>query len=367
VDKNIEQLKDKIARIKEKSREISKKISSNIDTQPKTYSETVIPAGLDTTRKQDSPAVPASFKIENKIKEEELRHKIAELEQEKSYLATKLTNIQNEKILSEARSGELSKKNEELNKKLIELDKGKKTVEQEVETIAETLKKFDQTSWNKYSVDLICQFIGEASRYFRNSQGMINEAIKMCTDDKGMSDSLKKKIAVVQNEILRVLNVFSDAKTKYTFKGINIQRVNLKNFIENVVSKNTVKIQNKVKIETRIHDSDCYVNIDPDIFEDAFSEMITNSSESILKDGVIRIESHAIGRKTVIEISDTGLGVPPHLMDKIYCPFFSTKQDHTGLGLTRVYWVVQLHKAEIDLESQVNAGTKITIILPEEE
>ena len=67
-----------------------------------------------------------------------------------------------------------------------------------------------------------------------------------------------------------------------------------------------------------------------------------------------------------MSVSDTGIGIPKEILDKIYEPFFTTKErgKGTGLGLSMVYGVVKEHKGYISVQSEQNRGTLFTIYLP---
>jgi two-component system NtrC family sensor kinase len=70
-------------------------------------------------------------------------------------------------------------------------------------------------------------------------------------------------------------------------------------------------------------------------------------------------------RQTVeIAVSDHGQGIPPEHLDKIFDPFFSTKQRGTGLGLSVVYGIMEKHGGTISVESRVGEGTTVTLRLP---
>ncbi|MBE9137098.1 PAS domain S-box protein [Nodosilinea sp. LEGE 07088] len=72
------------------------------------------------------------------------------------------------------------------------------------------------------------------------------------------------------------------------------------------------------------------------------------------------------GSYVVVEVADTGVGMPPELIDKIFDPFFTTKEPGlgTGLGLSTVAGIIQSHRGQLQVASQVNQGTRFTISLP---
>ena len=68
----------------------------------------------------------------------------------------------------------------------------------------------------------------------------------------------------------------------------------------------------------------------------------------------------------VVDVADTGSGIPPELLSRIYDPFFTTKAPGkgTGLGLSVIYGVVQEHHGVIECESEPGQGTRFTLRLP---
>jgi len=72
----------------------------------------------------------------------------------------------------------------------------------------------------------------------------------------------------------------------------------------------------------------------------------------------------SMGQVVTIKLSDNGPGIPESLQDKIFQPFFSTKEEGTGLGLSIAARIIGEHGGWIDLESQEDTGTTFTICLP---
>ncbi len=66
----------------------------------------------------------------------------------------------------------------------------------------------------------------------------------------------------------------------------------------------------------------------------------------------------------LVRIADTGVGIPRQQMEKVFDPFYTTKREGTGLGLSVSYWIVQRHEGELDLTSEPGRGTTATVRLP---
>jgi len=69
-------------------------------------------------------------------------------------------------------------------------------------------------------------------------------------------------------------------------------------------------------------------------------------------------------KQVVVNIKDTGCGIPKDSLDKIFEPFFSTKKGGTGLGLSICYKLINVNQGEICIESEVGKGTIVTLRLP---
>ena len=67
-----------------------------------------------------------------------------------------------------------------------------------------------------------------------------------------------------------------------------------------------------------------------------------------------------------VTVSDTGMGIPPDHLDKLFTPFFTTKPvgQGTGLGLSACHGIVATHGGEIRVDSEVGRGTRMTMLLP---
>ena len=109
----------------------------------------------------------------------------------------------------------------------------------------------------------------------------------------------------------------------------------------------------------------------PDIHGDtqllsmAVRNLLSNAIEAIPDQGTISVETKRIDHETMIKISDTGTGIDPDRLGKIFRPFFSMKTQGHGLGLAMVKKAVILHQGKIKVESKKGVGSEFTIILPD--
>ncbi len=100
--------------------------------------------------------------------------------------------------------------------------------------------------------------------------------------------------------------------------------------------------------------------------EQVFVNVLLNAIEAIQETGVITVRSYMDPSQlyAIIEIMDTGCGISPNDIDKIFEPFFSTKPKGTGLGLAVSYRIVRNHRGNIKVFNQPVTGTRFVIEIP---
>ena len=92
--------------------------------------------------------------------------------------------------------------------------------------------------------------------------------------------------------------------------------------------------------------------------------LIQNAADAMPNDGELKISTQAVNNHLELTVSDTGSGIPPALLPKIFDPFVTTKPNGNGLGLAMVYSILQAHRGSIRADSQPGRGTTFTVSLP---
>ena len=97
--------------------------------------------------------------------------------------------------------------------------------------------------------------------------------------------------------------------------------------------------------------------------------LLTNAIQSIDKEGHIKIITSVVNKQLQITINDSGCGIKEEDIPSVFDPFFTTKDlgKGTGLGLSITYNIIEEHKGNIDIKSELNKGTTVHITLPIEE
>ncbi len=103
---------------------------------------------------------------------------------------------------------------------------------------------------------------------------------------------------------------------------------------------------------------------DSDQLRQVLINLIQNATDAMPNGGQLKIATQAVNSHLELTISDTGTGIPPALLPKIFDPFVTTKPDGNGLGLAVVYSIIQAHRGSIRAESEPGRGTTFTVSLP---
>ena len=105
------------------------------------------------------------------------------------------------------------------------------------------------------------------------------------------------------------------------------------------------------------------VRFDPVHFRQVILNIAKNGIEAMPKGGTLSMVSGRQAGRVFVQISDTGEGIPPEILEKIFQPFFSTKPKGSGLGLTISQKIMEAHQGAITIESEPHQGTRVTCSL----
>jgi two-component system sensor histidine kinase HydH len=105
------------------------------------------------------------------------------------------------------------------------------------------------------------------------------------------------------------------------------------------------------------------VLLDADLFKQALLNLMLNAEQAMPGGGELTLQAAEEDDGVVLSLIDTGKGMPPEVLTRVFRPFFSTRPGGTGLGLPTVRRIVDAHGGAIDVQSEVGCGTKFTIRL----
>ncbi|MEW6418092.1 MAG: ATP-binding protein [Nitrospirota bacterium] len=207
----------------------------------------------------------------------------------------------------------------------------------------------------------------------RNPMGVIAGYTKLLS--KKVDNSLKSTVDAISKEIVVMDRIIYDFLSFAKPAELNISDIDLKSIIENCIE---VVIGERTNINLYLGINELpIIKGDEVLLRQAFTNLIQNAVEAMPQGGKLAIEASALTGTTStgststgsvgdfldILISDTGHGIAEDIIDKIFLPFFTTKEKGTGLGLAIVHKIVVSHGGNIFAESG-EKGTTFRIRLP---
>ena len=124
--------------------------------------------------------------------------------------------------------------------------------------------------------------------------------------------------------------------------------------------------QKNVELEIILQNPDLSYELDATLIEQVLINLLVNAIEAV-KDKTkprIQLAAFAAGNNKInIKVADNGCGIPPSLMDRIFIPFFSTRKNGSGIGLSLCQQILLLHKGSIQVQSVENEGSAFTLHL----
>jgi signal transduction histidine kinase len=107
------------------------------------------------------------------------------------------------------------------------------------------------------------------------------------------------------------------------------------------------------------------VSGDAELLQQALTNLVTNAIQAMPKGGTVTLAARRGPDGAVeIRVADEGIGILPQDLEKVFRLYYTTKAQGSGIGLSMVYRIVQMHDGRIDVESEVDRGTAMVLTLP---
>lgn len=120
----------------------------------------------------------------------------------------------------------------------------------------------------------------------------------------------------------------------------------------------------KISLATELYPGPLMARLDKQLLRVALSHLLRNAVEATHPGGIVQVHTSMDRDYAILVIKDTGRGMTPEVLNKVFIPFYTTKIGGTGLGMVFVRQIIEEHRGTISLESKIRKGTTVTIKLP---
>jgi two-component system sensor histidine kinase AtoS len=209
----------------------------------------------------------------------------------------------------------------------------------------------------------------------RNPLAGIKTTAQALSEEMSGEDSRREYLNRITKEIDRLNDLL---KTFFSFakpQNLNLVHCHIKDIINEIIPFLIKEIADKkIRFIETYHPKLSKIKVDKTQMHQVFLNLFLNAIQAMPDGGDLKIEANPIPPNTTegakqnfikVAVSDTGKGIPPHIVHKIFDPFFTTKPKGIGLGLSITYQIIKKHGGTIKVESQWEKGTSFIINLPE--
>ena len=209
----------------------------------------------------------------------------------------------------------------------------------------------------------------------RNPLAGIKTTAQALGEEMSGEDSRREYLHRITKEIDRLNDLL---KTFFSFakpQNLNLVHCHIKEIINEIIPFLIKEIADKgIRFIETYHPKLSKIKVDKTQMHQVFLNLFLNAIQAMPNGGELKIEASPMVSTSPegfkqnfikVVISDTGRGIPPHIVHKIFDPFFTTKPKGIGLGLSITYQIIKKHVGTIKVESQWERGTSFVINLPE--
>jgi PAS domain S-box-containing protein len=173
-------------------------------------------------------------------------------------------------------------------------------------------------------------------------------------------------LEIIQRNSKRIDNLIAELLDSYRPTEKKFKITNLQLILEDTMQMALDRIRLKgIEVNVNYPNDPCVIQADEDKLKIAFLNIIVNATEAIANgSGRVEIQLSEKVDNFVVEITDNGCGIPAEILSKLFEPYFTSKRNGMGLGLASTLNIIQSHGGTIDVESEVNVGSKFIVSFP---
>jgi len=170
---------------------------------------------------------------------------------------------------------------------------------------------------------------------------------------------------LILKEIRRVNDIIEQFLTLSRPFQLNVKESSLQDLLRPLVTLFQEEASSLgIRLQSEVPPDLPLLAIDPEKLTQALINIMRNGMQAMGQGGLLRVEAKSVKEGVEVTISDSGSGIPPEEMEKIFDYYYTTKERGVGLGLPIAHRIIEAHGGQLKIESRVGTGTKVTVTLP---
>jgi two-component system nitrogen regulation sensor histidine kinase NtrY len=232
------------------------------------------------------------------------------------------------------------------------------------QNVSEALDETESKAWQKLLSVMtheIMNSIAPISSLAETLKHRLQESHAALSNDSGALDDLELGIDTIKKRSEGLLKFAQTYRNLNKITTPSLRKIHVSEIFENLYQlMQPTLAQKNIELETVLKDTDLMLEVDPSLIEQVLINLLINAMDAVKDRPSPRIVLSSYlssTRKTIIKITDNGAGMSEEVLDKIFIPFFSTKKNGSGIGLSLCKQIMMLHKGNIHVQSVENEGT----------
>lgn len=203
-----------------------------------------------------------------------------------------------------------------------------------------------------------------------NPLGALYNAVCLLKSDLKLTGDNRRLLDVAVEEAAHLSEIVNDFLSFARFPHARFDWNDLNEQVSNALflMQRDERMGQDVEVATEFAPDLAAAQIDRSQFQEVIFNLVSNALDATAEGGTLTIKTYnaRLGERPAVGliVADTGAGIPQECLDKVFAPFFTTKDIGTGLGLSIVKRIVEEHQGTISIESTPGNGTRVSVVVP---
>jgi signal transduction histidine kinase len=230
--------------------------------------------------------------------------------------------------------------------------------------VNEALDETEAKAWQKLLSVMTHEIMNSVAPISSLAETMLHrlrESARMLKGQPGALEDLELGIGTIRRRSEGLLKFAETYRNLNKITTLNLKRVFARDLFENLhhLMQPTLD-QKRIEIEILLIDTDLSLEADTNLIEQVLINLVVNAIEAVKdrEEPLISLSAYAGSHgRAIIKVADNGLGMSPEVIENIFIPFFSTKKNGSGIGLSLCKQIMLLHKGNIQVQSVESVGS----------